>query len=140
MGPPPAWIKQTKNSPCNDKEKGTSLQAGVSMRHSKIIWVGALFAAVLVASLGIASDDSIVGKKADWEVWGVTPKPAAEATQGERLETPNQRRKRLGLPIEASYAPVDPGVLEETPNQRRRRLGELLSYATIETAANVANQ
>ena len=43
---------------------------------------------------------------------------------GEALETPNQRRLRLGLPIQASYEPPAPGVSEETPNHRRQRLGE----------------
>lgn len=43
---------------------------------------------------------------------------------GEALETPNQRRVRLGLPIQASYEPPAPGVSEETPNHRRQRLGE----------------
>ena len=37
-------------------------------------------------------------------------------------ETPNQRRIRLGQPIEMSYPPPDYGELLETPNQRRARL------------------
>jgi hypothetical protein len=44
---------------------------------------------------------------------------------GEALETPNQRRIRLGQPIQASYEPPLPGVAEETPNHRRQRLGEI---------------
>jgi hypothetical protein len=45
---------------------------------------------------------------------------------GEALETPNQRRHRLGLPIEASYETHVSGVAEETPNHRRQRLAQTL--------------
>ena len=45
---------------------------------------------------------------------------------GEALETPNQRRHRLGLPIEASYETHVSGVAEETPNHRRQRLAQNL--------------
>jgi hypothetical protein len=41
---------------------------------------------------------------------------------GNPNDTPNQRRRRLHLPIEASFPPPDYGVSEETPNQRRQRL------------------
>ncbi len=47
--------------------------------------------------------------------------PALE--YGEAIETPHQRRSRLGQPIQASYEPAAPGVAEETPNHRRQRLG-----------------
>jgi hypothetical protein len=55
-----------------------------------------------------------------------TPSIAAPATSKNFSvleETPNQRRKRLGLPIVETFAPPSYGEVLETPNQRRQRLG-----------------
>ena len=41
---------------------------------------------------------------------------------GEAVETPNHRRKRLGLPMPASFTEAQYGITEETPNHRRQRL------------------
>ena len=39
---------------------------------------------------------------------------------GDRIETPNEQRLRLGLPIEAKFPTPDYGELEPTPNDLRR--------------------
>jgi hypothetical protein len=51
--------------------------------------------------------------------------PLAEPAKvyGVQEETPNQRRRREGKPIVASFPPPDYGELIETPNHRRKRLG-----------------
>jgi hypothetical protein len=68
-----------------------------------------------------------VGKPAQWENWtySVEPEPVPPAPVAivSSDETPNERRERLGLPIELSAAPADYGEALETPNQRRARLG-----------------
>ncbi len=46
----------------------------------------------------------------------------AQKAFGVLEETPNQRRIRLGQPIEASFPAPDYGELLETPNQMRARL------------------
>jgi hypothetical protein len=46
----------------------------------------------------------------------------AQNVYGVREETPNERRRRLGQPIEASFPAPDYGEALETPNQRRARL------------------
>ncbi len=78
----------------------------------------------VLASSGLAAENLLLtGKPANWETWGEAPKKVpAESVAGETLETPNQARRRLRLPIEASFPAVDYGVYEETPNQLRRRL------------------
>jgi hypothetical protein len=57
----------------------------------------------------------------------VPPSPAysspPERQYGVLEETPNQRRRREGLPIVASYPAPEYGELIETPNHRRKRLG-----------------
>ena len=53
----------------------------------------------------------------------ILPAPQAEKEYGVLEETPNQRRRRLGQEITASYPPPDYGEALETPNQRRHRLG-----------------
>jgi hypothetical protein len=74
---------------------------------------------LLVAGIGWAEmvDDSSVGKRVVWE----PPRAVPQVIEGELLETPNQRRRRLG----ESFAAPEPVVGEalETPNQRRARLG-----------------
>jgi hypothetical protein len=60
------------------------------------------------------------------------PAPQAEKESAVRDETPNQRRRRLGQEITASYPPPEYGEALETPNQRRHRLGQpiVASYET----------
>jgi hypothetical protein len=62
-----------------------------------------------------------------WFALGLIVPTYAEETPeqkayGVREETPNQRRVRLGQPIEASYPAQEYGELIETPNQARKRL------------------
>ena len=53
----------------------------------------------------------------------IMPAPDAEKEYGVSEETPNQRRRRLGQEITASFPAPDYGEALETPNQRRHRLG-----------------
>lgn len=46
----------------------------------------------------------------------------AQNVYGVHEETPNERRRRLGQPIEASFPAPDYGEVLETPNQARARL------------------
>jgi len=81
--------------------------------------------AILVPSRLPAESSMPLGKPAAWETWGEEAKPASSSSPAlivESMETPNQRRQRLGLAIEPSFPTEDTGVTEETPNQRRHRL------------------
>ena len=51
--------------------------------------------------------------------------PLAEPAKvyGVAEETPNQRRRREGKPIVATFPPQEYGELIETPNHRRKRMG-----------------
>jgi hypothetical protein len=55
----------------------------------------------------------------------ISQAPLAEPVKefGVTEETPNQRRRREGKPIVASFPPPEYGEFLETPNQRRKRLG-----------------
>src|SRR5258706_13988287 len=53
----------------------------------------------------------------------VAPLSVSEKEYGVKEETPNQRRRREGQPIVASFPPPEYGELLETPNQRRTRMG-----------------
>lgn len=83
-----------------------------------------------------ADDQRPVGKRVAWQSWSVEDGIAAPTaqtpanTQGVREETPNERRRRLGEPIVASFPPLEYGELLETPNHIRKRLG-LASDAPI---------
>jgi hypothetical protein len=119
------------------------LQVERLMRHSRFLVVLAVLMTILVSASVIAEDRPMVGKKVDWEAWAAAPKPeTAPSMEGEALETPNQRRRRLGLPIEASFASHDCGVAEETPNQRRRRLGSAPDFVKADRPMieNILNQ
>jgi hypothetical protein len=100
--------------------------------------------AMLVSSGFAAEKNRLLGKPVTWEVWGepegaLDPAPAtpsslqASLTEGEALETPNQRHHRLGLPIEASFPPEEYGEKIETPNQRRARLSLAPAAPVLET-------
>lgn len=82
-----------------------------------------------------------VGKTPEWEVWSVTPTTDAEVVttlpeavvdvaMASEEETPNQRRRRMGLPLEETFAPQEYGQALETPNQRRTRLKLPLEEST----------
>lgn len=93
------------------------------------MWVVLLLAGL--ASPGLAAENlMLTGKPASWETWGETPRQRSlNSDEGEALETPNQARRRLGLPIAESFPAQDPSISEETPNHRRQRLS-LESTAT----------
>ena len=86
--------------------------------------------AILVPPRLAAESRMLYGKPADWETWGPEDNHASPtvvpsqtpALVAQSMETPNQKRRRLGLPIEASFPAPDYGQAEETPNQRRQRL------------------
>ena len=61
--------------------------------------------------------------------------PQAEKEDGVRDETPNQRCRRLGQEITASYPPPDYGQALETPNQRRHRLGQPMAASYLDPGA-----
>jgi hypothetical protein len=67
----------------------------------------------------ICADDKDfpVGKPVTWDL--MNPKPAET---GESIETPNQRRRRLGEPVVASFPPLEYGEAIETPNHLRQRV------------------
>ena len=87
-----------------------------------------------LASPGLAAENlMLVGKSVSWETWGEEPKGIVpNATLGEAVETPNQRRRRLGIAIEATFPVKEAevqGVAEETPNHRRQREAQNLAKA-----------
>ncbi len=82
-----------------------------------VLTIGAL------TSFGLAAESlMLTGKPAEWEepvenVAALQP----DKSMGEAIETPNQRRRRLGVVIEASLPAEEYGIAEETPNHRRIR-------------------
>jgi hypothetical protein len=77
-----------------------------------------LFAWIVAPSTSWAEP---AAKAADAPILSAEEK-TAQLKYGELIETPNQRRMRLGQPIMASYPAPDYGELIETPNQKRQRL------------------
>jgi hypothetical protein len=93
------------------------------MRNGAPSWLLVLILAITLSSPLIADGNTPVGKTPSWETWGETRRMVSPvSTDGESAETPNQRRRRLGLPIEPSFPSSEGGVNEETPNHRRRRV------------------
>src|SRR5690349_6340041 len=70
----------------------------------------------------------------------VLPAPQAEKEYGVSEETPNQRRRRLGQEITASYPPPQYGEALETPNQRRHRLGQPIEASYVTQVSGVAEE
>src|SRR5579872_6959353 len=68
--------------------------------------------------------DFPVGKPVSWDVINPTSENA-----GEQNETPNQRRRRLGEPIVASFPPPEYGEAIETPNHLRQRVADAAEIA-----------
>jgi hypothetical protein len=77
--------------------------------------------AILASARLAAETPMLYGKTADWEMAAPAPSQTP-AILAESMETPNQRRHRLGLAIEPSFPAQDIGIAEETPNHRRQRL------------------
>jgi hypothetical protein len=73
----------------------------------------------------LADQATPLGKKVVWEPAVAVPQKAI----AESIETPNQRRRRVGETIEASFPAEAYGEALETPNQRRKRLGPSESVA-----------
>jgi hypothetical protein len=65
------------------------------------------------------------------------PAPQAEKESAVGEETPNQRRRRLGQEITASYPSPEYGEALETPNQRRHRLGLPIVASYLDPGAGV---
>ncbi len=71
--------------------------------------------AVLVPSGLSAENLMLVGKQVSWESWGEEPKGISpSASEGETLETPNQKRRRLNL---AADAPLPDTYAEDATQQ-----------------------
>ena len=103
------------------------------MRRMPIMLFLVTLATISISAPLRADGDELVGKKPFWETWSNAPKKGIPSSiEGEAIETPNQRRARLGLPIEASFSEPAAGVAEETPNQRRFRLSSGPSLAKAE--------
>ena len=93
------------------------------MRNGALWLLIAAFTVLISPKIIWAEDEDFpVGKPVPWEI--IKPKPAHT---GEPSETPNQRRRRLGEPVVASFPSEEYGKAVETPNQRRKRLGEPLA-------------
>jgi hypothetical protein len=92
------------------------------MRNTASLWWVILITVASAAPLA-AQGRFQVGKEPAWELWGGEPAAKASiSTDAASTETPNQRRRRLGLPIESSFPALEYGRSEETPNQRRHRV------------------
>lgn len=83
-----------------------------------------------------ASERDSVGKSPEWESMNELlaatdelKQPAVAMAVATPDETPNQRRHRLGLPIEATFPAEEYGEKTETPNQMRARLGQAAPVA-----------
>ena len=76
-----------------------------------------------LTSPGLAAESRmLIGKQVSWESWDEQPKEkSTHEVDGDAQETPNHKRRRLGLPIEAAFPAQEQGVAEETPNHRRQR-------------------
>lgn len=86
--------------------------------------------AVGANSLWAVDSRDAVGKKPDWD--SMTELLDLSANQSDvaqsfvsEEETPNQRRRRLGQPIEATFPAEEYGETLETPNQRRNRIASV---------------
>lgn len=88
------------------------------MRNVALLMLVAACTAVSPRITWADDSDFPVGKPVTWEV--IHPKP--EQNAGEQMETPNQRRRRLGEPIVASFPPPEYGEALETPNHLRQRV------------------
>jgi hypothetical protein len=89
-------------------------------------------AVVVIAASPVASPDATRAIPAST----INSAPLADSQKeyGVLEETPNQRRRREGKPIVASYPPPEYGELLETPNHMRKRLG-----LPLPTEANVGS-
>ncbi len=91
-------------------------------KRALLAW-GFLFAAF--AAPGLAANLMLTGKPVSWENWGDSQTVASAPLTIQSDETPNQRRQRLGLPVEPSLPAQEFGEISETPNQRRSRLAAI---------------
>jgi len=87
------------------------------MRNGALLLLMAVCTAVSPRITCADDSDFPVGKPVTWEMINPKPVPA-----GEPLETPNQRRRRLGQPLVASFPPLEYGEAIETPNHLRQRV------------------
>src|SRR6185312_7147995 len=104
------------------------------MRNVAASLLLAAWAAVITPNVGADDNKGPIGKTPEWGVSAQALAVARNPNDSSSDETPNQRRRRLGLPIVASYPAPDYGQKEETPNERRRRLG--LPIAASDPAPN----
>ena len=83
--------------------------------------VSVAFASITLCVLQVRAAGSPVMTPTPSPASTIMPMPLEQKEFWVLQETPNQRRRRLGQEIVASYPPLEYGEAVETPNQRRVR-------------------